>query len=349
MSNDSSSEKTEQATPRKLEQAREKGQVPSSKDVPSALIMLAAFIYFWVMGDWLFQKLSEIFILIPQLQNLPFDQALQSCISIALEVGVMMIVLPFALMAAIMGILGNVIQFGVIFAIDPVIPRLSKVNPTEGFKRIFSMKQFVNTLLSLIKTIVIATAMFIALRLGFGDLLHEIEQCDLLCMQTLVLDIFQNMMMMILPIILALAILDYMFQKFQFDKDQRMTKDEVKREMKDIFGDPDVKGQRQSMRRELTEQDIQSRIKTARLVIIDIGVAIALHYEQGETPLPLIVAIGKAGMARKMVEIAQVENVPIVSDARLAATLVEEGKIDQYIPNSTIDRVAKAMRSSTKR
>ena len=126
-----------------------------------------------------------------------------------------------------------------------------------------------------------------------------------------------------------------------------MTKEEVKREMKDMFGDPDVRGAREGIRRELNEQDIASRIKTARIVIIDIGLAIALHYEQDVTPLPLVVAIGKAAMARKMVEIAQVENVAVVSDARLAADLLEEGKIDQYIPTSTIDRVAQAMRKTS--
>ena len=100
------------------------------------------------------------------------------------------------------------------------------------------------------------------------------------------------------------------------------------------------------IRREMSEQDVRSRIKTARLVIVDIGVAVALHYEQDVTPLPLVVAIGKAGMARTMVEIAQVEDVAVVSDARLVADLIEEGKIDQYIPTSTIDRVAQAMRKT---
>ncbi len=96
-----------------------------------------------------------------------------------------------------------------------------------------------------------------------------------------------------------------------------------------------------NLRREMNEQDVRTRLKTARLVVIDIGLAVALHYEQGETPLPIVVAIGKAGMARKMVEIAQIEDIPVVSDR-----LVEEGQIDQFIPAITIDRVANAMRST---
>jgi type III secretion protein U len=184
------------------------------------------------------------------------------------------------------------------------------------------------------------------MHVGFFQYMNEIKQCDIPCQKEITAELLKKLMMMILPLIIVLAALDLIFQKIQFEKDQRMTKEEIKREMKDAYGDPHVRGARQGMRRELTEQDIQARIKTARLVIIDIGLAIALYYEQDVTPLPVIVAIGKAGMARKMIEIAQIENVPIISDARLVADLIEEGKIDQYIPTSTLDRVAKAMRNN---
>ncbi|MFZ1341830.1 EscU/YscU/HrcU family type III secretion system export apparatus switch protein [Thiothrix eikelboomii] len=343
---ETSSEKTEKATPQKLRDAKKKGQVPNSKDIPGALILLALTIYLWVMGDWIIAKMAELYIISYQLPTLPFNQALSAAIKIALEIGLFAIVLPIIGVATIMGILGNIVQFGIIFSFDPLIPRLSKVNPGEGFKRIFSMKQVVNTLLSLLKTLAIGIALYIVMHVGFFQYMNEIKQCDIPCQKEITTELLKQLMMMILPLIIVLATLDLLFQRMQFEKDQRMTKEEIKREMKDAYGDPHVRGARQGMRRELTEQDIQARIKTARLVIIDIGLAIALYYEQDVTPLPVIVAIGKAGMARKMIEIAQIENVPIISDARLVADLIEEGKIDQYIPTSTLDRVAKAMRNN---
>lgn len=343
---ESSSEKTEKATPQKLRDAKKKGQVPNSKDIPSALILLSLTIYLWVMGDWILAKMAELYIISYQLPTLPFNQALSAAIKLSIEIGLFAIVLPIVGIATIMGILGNIVQFGIIFSFDPLIPRLSKVNPGEGFKRIFSMKQVVNTLLSLIKTLAIGLALYIVMHVGFFQYMNEIKQCDIPCQKEITAELLKKLMMMILPLIIVLAALDLIFQKIQFEKDQRMTKEEIKREMKDAYGDPHVRGARQGMRRELTEQDIQARIKTARLVIIDIGLAIALYYEQDVTPLPVIVAIGKAGMARKMIEIAQIENVPIISDARLVADLIEEGKIDQYIPTSTLDRVAKAMRNN---
>ncbi|HPQ93984.1 MAG: EscU/YscU/HrcU family type III secretion system export apparatus switch protein [Thiothrix sp.] len=348
MSQDSSSEKTEEATPKKLRDARKKGQVASSKDVPSAFILAVGVVYFAVLGPWFLQKLLEIFLLAAQLYSFDFGEALSGIIRITLELAVMTLLLPFILITTLAAILSFIVQFGLVFSFDPVIPRMEKINPASGFKRIFSAKQLVTTLLSLVKTILIATVLFFVVRNGVYELMNEVNQCNILCLGQLSAELFGNMMMFILPLIITLAIIDYLFQRSQFMKEQRMTKEEVKREMKEMFGDPHVRGARNEMRRELSEQDIQSRIKTARLLLIDIGIAVALHYEQDVTPLPIIVAIGKSTMARKMVEIAQVERVPVLTDGRLVQDLLEEGKLDQYIPTSTIDRVAYAMRKTSK-
>ncbi|MGB0846214.1 MAG: EscU/YscU/HrcU family type III secretion system export apparatus switch protein [Thiolinea sp.] len=344
---ESSSEKTEKATPKKLRDARKKGQIARSNDIAPALIMLVAAIYFWLAGQWLFESLIELFVAIPHLQTLPFGQALSASTDLIIKMVIGIILLPFIALMTLAGIFSNILQFGFLFSLDPVMPKLEKISITSGFKRIFSAKQFVNTVFSLVKTLVIAAALFFVVYAGLSELLHEIKQCDVLCQTSIITDMFMTLMMIILPLMIVMAILDFLFQKTQFEKDQKMTKEEVKREMKDMFGDPHVKGAREGIRREMNEQDVKSRIKTARLVIIDIGLAVALHYEQDVTPLPLIVAIGKDAMARKMVEIAQIEDVPVVSDARLVEDLVEEGKIDQYIPTSTIDRVAQAMRKTS--
>ena len=344
---ESSSEKTEKATPKKLRDARNKGQVAQSKDIAPAFMMLVAAIYFMIMGKWLLGQMIELFVAIPYLQTLPFGQALSAGTDLVVRVVIGTILLPFIALMAITAIFSNILQTGVIFAIDPIMPKLEKISITSGFKRIFSAKQFVNTVFALVKTLVIAAALFFVVRMGLAELLHEIKQCDVPCQASIIADLFMTLMMIILPLMIVMTIMDFLFQKTQFEKDQKMTKEEVKREMKDMFGDPHVKGARDGIRREMNEQDIKARIKTARLLIIDIGKAIALHYEQDVTPLPLIVAIGKDAMARKMVEIAQIEDVPVVSDARLVEDLLEEGKLDQYIPTSTIDRVAQAMRKTS--
>lgn len=346
MSGDSSQEKTEQPTSRKLEKAREKGQVAQSKDVPSALIMLFTVLYFFLAWNWIVEQFKEMFYAIPQLYALSFPQALGIGLKLMLEKALMTIALPFAFMTVVAGILGHIIQFGFLFSLDPIIPRPEKISPSSGFKRMFSAKQFVTTLISLLKTLIVAAVLLIVVRTGISELVHALEQCNVECQKSVVEHLTRQLILYILPLLLFMAVLDFLFQRQQFTKDQRMTKEEVKQEMKDIFGDPHVRGARQGIRRELAEQDIQKRIRTARLLILDMGMAIALQYEQGVMPLPIIVAIGKGNMARKMVEIATAENVPLASDPALAQELADKGKIDQYIPETTISKIAQLLRQT---
>ncbi len=346
MSGDSSQEKTEQPTHRKLEKAREKGQVARSNDVSSALIMLFTLLYFFLAWDWIVATFMEMFDIVPRLYTMPFPQAIEIGFKAIMENALYSIALPFAMITVVAGILGNIMQFGFVFSFETVTPNLEKVSISSGFKRIFSAKQFVTTLFSLLKTIIIAVILVFVLRSGISELFHAIKQCDVVCQKTIIEHLTRQLMLFILPILVAMAVLDFLFQKQQFTKDQRMTKEEVKKEMKDIFGDPHVRSARSGIRREMSEQDIQTRIRTARLVILDMGVAIALQYEQGVTPLPVIVAIGKGNMARKMAEIATAENVPVVSDPALVQDITSEGKIDQYIPEKTIDKVANLLRQT---
>lgn len=349
MSQDSSSEKTEEATPKKLRDARKRGQVPRSKDIPSALILIAIVLYFWMNWQNMLNDMKELFTTIGTLSTYDFKMGLDGSLKLIMQKVMMSIILPFSLIVTLAGIIGNVAQFGFLFSFESMKPDFAKINPADGMKRIFSLKQLVDTLLSLVKTIIISILMLYVLYSGIKLLLNDVQQCNVLCQQFINEDLVSKLFLYIIPAILVLAVVDFLFQRHNFKKEQRMTKEEIKREFKEMFGDPHVVGERRNMRRELAENDIQKKIKTARLVIVDVGVAIALQFEQGVTPLPLIAAIGRGPMARRMLEIAQLENVPMNDNPRLAQLLLEEGKVDQYIPSSSIDGVAQAMRQNPKR
>lgn len=343
-----SGDKTEEATPKKLRDARKRGQVPKSKDLPSAFILIFGAAYFWSTWDSMSEILNELFLSMGELLFVDFKLALFAALELIVDKVIWGIALPFAFVAVIAGILGNIVQFGFIFSIDPVLPKMSKVNPGEGIKRIFSMKQMMETLLSLVKTIVIGVVMLYVIYTGIESLMNEASQCNVECQKAIIESLLAQMFMFIIPIVFVLAILDFIYQRIQFMKEQRMTKEEIKREFKEMFGDPHVEGERRNLRRELAEDDIKDKIKTARLIVIDIGVSIALHFVQDETPLPIITAMGKDQMAKKMLEIAQIEDVPTIVDPGLAQLLLEDGKIDQYIPESSIEKVATAMRKTPK-
>ena len=337
-------EKTEQASTRKLEKARERGQIARSNDVPTTMILMFAILYLWFSWDDLVEQLKAIFAAIPPLYGMDFRHALRMGFNQVVAQTFITLAIPFTVITLIAGIVGNVMQFGFLFAIDPILPRPEKVNPADGFKRIFSARQFINTLLALAKTILMALVLLIVLRTGMKEMLHAVSQCHVLCQKSLLEYLIKMLISYALPLLIVIAVLDYLVQRAQFLKEQRMTKEEVKREQKDMYGDPHIRGARHSLRRELAEQDIHQRIKTARVLILDMSGVVALQYEQGVTPLPLIVAIGKGAMARKMVEIATVENIPLISNPTLARTLAEKGKLDQYIPEDTIEQVALVMR-----
>ena len=347
MSGDSSQEKTEEASHRKLEKAREHGQVARSTDLPSTLVLTVVIFYLWFTWDWTLQQLQEVFVLTPQLFAMDFHQALQAGLQTIIYQPMLTIALPLALVATLAGIIGNLIQFGFLFSFESITPNFSKISLSSGFQRMFSAKQAITTLLSLFKTLIIGGITVWVLYVGMRELLHAVEQCDVACQQHIIEYLLRQLVIFVLPVLVVMAVLDYLFQRSQFMKEQRMTKEEVKHEMKDSFGDPHVRGARDGMRRELAEHDIQQRIRTARLLVLDMGTAIALQYEQGVTPLPVIVAIGKGMMARKMVEIATKENVTLVTNPTLTQALIKEGKVDQYIPDSTINAVAQAMRQTT--
>lgn len=347
MSEDSSGqEKSEQATPRKLRRSRERGQVARSTDIPSTVILAAAVLYIMLTWQRTVEKFAQLFNVVPQLYTMDFHKALQIGFKSVIIDPFISIALPFSMTMVAAGIIGNIVQFGFLFAFDPIIPRPEKINPADGFKRIFSSKQLMTTLLSLIKTTIMMIILVLVLHTGLKELLHEVSQCDVMCQKALQEYLLRKLIFYILPFLIILAVLDYLYQRSQFLKEQKMTKEELKREHKDMYGDPHIRGARQDMRREMAETDIKQRISTARILILDMGLAVALHYEQGKTPLPVIAAIGKGGMARKMVEIASLENIPMASNPALAKQLSDKGKVDHYIPDDTVEAVALAMRQT---
>ena len=337
--------KTEQATPHKLRESRRKGQVARSKEIPSTLIFLAAVIYFWIQWDWLVDEIKTIIIVPAELYNMEFKQALSAWADYALGRIIYTIVLPFSFLILITGIIGNVLQFGVPFSFDPILPKYSKIDPVEGFKRIFSMKSVIKTLFSIFKIIIAGVILLFIARMAIEAFILDVKQCNVLCMKDTMETLIKYMVLALLTFLIIIAILDFIFQKHQFSKDQMMSKDEIKREYKSREGDPEIKGQRRQLQRELLNQDIGEKIKMSRLLVAGHRYMIAIQYDD-EMPLPLILSIGQGGTARQMTDIAKKENIPIIANPRLAELLKEEGEVDQYIPESSISGIVQAIQQA---
>jgi len=336
--------KTEEPTPKKLRDARKKGQIARSDELVPLMMILLAILYFWFAWDSFSGHIKEYMIAVSEFSyDRDFQYALDATISIWFNKIILGLMLPFSALMLVAGILGNVIQFGFLFSLDPIIPKPEKINPIAGFKRIFSMKQVVKTILSVIKIVAMSIIVIFVVRTAISEYMHDIGQCNTTCQFEVFVGMLKKMFFILVPVLIMMAMLDLMYQKFQYKKEQRMSKDEVKREYKNQEGDPLIKGQRKSEQRRLLEQNISDQIKQSRILIVGMRKAVALMYEE-DMPLPMLLAIGRERLSMKMIEVAKKENVPIIADPALVMIFEKEGVIDQYIPSSAIKRVAQAMK-----
>ncbi len=345
MSEDKDS-KTEEPTFQKLKKAREKGQVARSEEFAPTFMFIFAVMYFWFGWDWLFGNIKELLTSIPFIYTMDFKLAFSNIIDAVMTKVIYSIVLPFSIMMLIAGIVGNILQTGFVFSVDLIAPHGEKIDPFKGFGRIFSVKQVIKTLFSALKIIGMSIIIVYVVRMGIGEYMHSISQCNIECQMLVFQSLLKKIIVILLPILIIVAAMDFMFQKSQFLKDQRMTKDEVKREFKNQEGDPEIKGARRAVQREMAAQDITLKVKDSKVLIAGINLVVAIKYDD-ELPLPILLAIGKDRMSFKMIEIANKEKVKIIADPELAGKLSNEGRIDQYIPSSTIQEVARVIQQAS--
>lgn len=342
MSEDKSS-KTEEPTPEKLRKAREKGQVARSEEFVPLFMILFAFGYFWFAWDWFVQTIQDFMLnVITHNNDMSFRESVANAFNLWFGQIILGVMLPFSVMMFFAGVIGNVVQFGFLVSFEAIIPKPSKISPMSGFKRIFSMKQLVKTLLSILKIIMMTLIIYYVTRIAIQEYMHDISVCDIDCMLAVLFSMIKKMLFILLPLLIMLVMMDLIYQKANFKKEQRMSKDEIKREYKNREGDPLIKGHRKSEQRRILNEDLGEMIKQSRVVIAGLGRAAMLMYKQ-DMPLPILLAIGRNKMSSEIIRMAKRANVPIVSDPALVQLLEDDGVIDQYIPDSSIQRVAKAI------
>jgi type III secretion protein U len=341
---DDKSRKTEKPTTKKLRDARKKGQVPRSKEITSTVLLALGALYLWLSWEWQLQHLRELILAPATLHGFGFKDALKQLFDLALQEAILLLA-PLVVTVIAAGLLGNVMQFGVLFASEPIKPKFDKISPVNGFKRIFSVKHLLETLIAAVKVAAIAGLLAWIIAHSLRELVHDVSACDVPCLKAVLETLVQRLILALLPLLIVLSVADFLLQRAHFLKEQKMTKDEVRREHKDTQGDPLIRGMRRRQQREIGADDLRQKIRNSRVLITDSGVvAIALRYEQGVTPLPLILAIGKGTMARQMIDVAGAEQIPMVDDSALAALLLAEGAIDQYIPSPAVEAAARAIR-----
>jgi flagellar biosynthetic protein FlhB len=337
-------ERTEPATPRRREEARERGHVARSADLSSAVILLAAILGLEFFGKSLIggvfgatrgilERLAEV------------DGTRESLVLHfgSAFTGALLGYLPFILfvMAAALGV--NLAQVGFLFTPEPLAPSLERLDPLAGLGRIFSLRSAVRLLAGLLKISAVGAVVFLTLwseraRL-VGLLGHSFE--DILQYGV---GLMMSLSLRAVLVLLFLAILEYGYQRLQYERDLRMSKQEVREELKRFEGDPKIRERRRAIQRRLAMQRMMQQVPKSTVVITNpTHLAVALEYRKEEMEAPVVVAKGAEGLARRIREVAMEHGVPIVERRELAQALYKGVEVGQAIPYELFQAVAEVL------
>lgn len=337
-------QKTEDASPKKLEEARKKGQVPMSREVNNWVMLTAGTLVVLAIGPSAMKKLGALMrTYIAEAHLLPgvpggFGVILGDALIDVLAI--MTLPLIFLMAAAF---LGPFLQVGVLFAPDIITPDLSKISPVKGFSRLFSMRSIMEFVKGLIKIGVISAVCYVMMYPYFGrvDSMVGLSVASLL---TQLDSLVFRMMMGILFVMFVVAALDLIYQRFEHFKQMRMTKQELKDEYKQSEGDPHVKAKLRQLRQEKARARMMQSVPGADVVITNpTHYAIALKYDPDTMVAPVVVAKGVDFIAAKIREIATENKITLVENRPLARALYETVDIDSPVPQEHYKAVAEVI------
>ena len=341
---ESSGEKTEMPTPKKLRDARQKGQVCTSKDIVSTAILVVLFVVLGWMGVALIDDGSMLLSYIgDRLSGDPFEATYPAMGISALVICKHSFI--FVFVAAVIGIAANTAQIGFLFTFEPLIPKLEKLNPVEGAKKIFCAKNFFEFLKNVVKVSFLSYLLYKIIWASVPELLT-------MCYGT-VDDIFPCLKLMLKRLAvytafgyIIIAVVDRLFQGRNFTKQMMMTKDEVKREYKEMEGSAEIKQAQRQFRDEVMngENPAKAAKKSNVVVTNPTRLAVGIRFNAEESPLPTICAMGAGPVAKIIRETALAEGIPLMEDKPLARALYAEGKVDDIIPDSLIEPVAEVLK-----
>jgi len=339
---DDSTSKTEEATPRRLEEARKDGDVAKSAELAQVCALAGAFGAVALGGGTLARNLADS--LLPFIAH-PDTIELHGEAGVSVAWRVMQAATPTlaAVLGATMlaGVGGNVIQHGVLFTTKKLTPDLSKISPAEGFKRIFGIDGLMNFLRALLKVLLVSAVAWWVLAPKARELPGLITVSPL-GMLAYSVDVGKSLMLAVLALLALGAVLDFIWQRQRFLTRMRMTKEELKEDFKQSEGDPHVRARQRQIRMERARRRMIQQVPNATVVVVNpTHYAVALRYEQGETPAPECVAKGVDAVALKIREVAEEHGVPVIEDPPLARALYAAVEVDDMIPTAHYEAVAK--------
>ena len=338
-------EKTEQATPRRKREAREKGQVFKSVEINSAFSLLVMFGTIWIFGHVIIRNIQELLVYFFSGNHLP-DVISISTISNAMLMAVIYLIrimIPLFAAAVLAGLVFNMVQVGFIFSSKAAQPKMDRINPISGFKRIFSTRTIIELVKSIIKLVVIVWVAYSGYRnrmVDFPGLMGE----EVPSAASAFFNIIINIAFRVAIAFAIFAPFDYIYQRWKYNKDLMMTKQEVKDEYKLTEGNPQIKSKISQKQRQMSRMRMIQAVSDADVVITNpTHYAVALAYEENKNTAPMVVAKGMDYLAQKMKEKAREEDVTIVENKPLAQSLYFFCDVGEEVPEDMYKAVAEIL------
>ena len=340
-------EKIYPATPHKRNESREKGQVAKSNELATTLALIGVLSFFFVAGYDTYHHLIDImygaFTAIGgQLSAGKTILIFLSLMGIAFK-----IIAPVMIVAVIVGVLGNIFQIGLIFSSQPLMPQMSRINPISGFQRILSMRGLFEAVKSIFKIVLIGYIVYRTIMSGLVDVVSLVDadksNIAALFVSTVGRIGFQVFLRAALAL-LFLSIFDFLYQRWQHEQDIRMTREEIREEMKRTEGDPEIRRRIRRVQRELSQARMMKAIPEADAVITNpVHLAVAIKYDYEVMDSPYVVAKGERKIARQIREIAEEHGVPIVENPPLAQALYKNVEVGEAIPMEFYQAIAEVL------
>ncbi len=336
-------EKTEEATSKKIEDARKDGNVPKSQEVSSFVTLVIALAVLFFSAEFINTKLLELYKFYQSFIGVEITKTVALNIAIKSFFYMIIMIMPIAISVAIAGVLSAVLQFGFIFSTKAITPDLKKIDPIKGLKNLLSLKKLIESIKIILKVAAVFGVAFIFLLDFTEESPHTVffnifDQLQWLKVKMIIL------IAVMLALFLVLSIIDLLFVRYNYFKDLRMSKQEIKDEYKQMEGDPQVKGRIRRLQMEMSQKRMMQEIPDADVVITNpTHYAVALRYDKTKDKAPIILAKGTNLLALKIREIALNHGIQVVQNPPLARELYKSCELNQMIPENLYKAVAEVL------
>lgn len=339
-----SQEKTEKATQKKRQDTRKKGQVAKSSEVSGSVTLLSAFLCLLMFSGYFKERIIHLFTDV-FMNRLSTEVTINNVMMMFRQYGIQILVMmaPLFLVVVVMALIANVMQVGFMLTGDSLKMKFSKINPIKGFKNIFSMRSLVEFAKSILKLTIIGYLVYSTLwskKIEIASLSEVSLDNILLFMAKLTM----NLGIKIAIALFVLAVLDYIYQRYEHEKGIKMSKQDIKDEYKKMEGDPLIKGKIRERQRRMAMQRMMQEVPKADVIITNpTHFAIALQYDGSTMEAPRIIAKGQDYMALRIKEIAKEHGVITMENKPLARALFQRAEIGDSIPGDLFQAVAEVL------